>query len=210
MRDQVHPDIIGGIQSIITPKDVIRNAPYFEARLPNQNGYGTNDLDNFIDLDNHIAKYRLFKCIEVIPGSLYPFRCEYIDDLGERFYYECFQFFLPADMIRKGGKVEQEKPKEPKARPFTIAEFKRQFDPRLPCFICYRLKDISGPISSVIIGQITAYKYLPDDDDSLEIVLSGMSSAIPLKARWLFDHVEWSPSGDLIDWRPFGVEGVQV
>lgn len=120
----VHPDIIGGIQSIITPKDVARNATYFEARLTGQQGYGTNNLDNFIDLDNHMRKYQLFKCIEVIPGSLYPFRCEWLDNLGERFYYDNLQFFLPADMIRKGGKVEQE---EPKARAFTITEFNERF-----------------------------------------------------------------------------------
>ena len=127
MRDQVHPDIIGGIQSIITPKDVARNATYFEARLTDQHGYGTNNLAHFIDLDNHMRKYQLFKCIEVIPGSLYPFRCEWLDNLGERFYYDNLQFFLPADMIRKGGKVEQEEPKEPKARPFTIDEFNERF-----------------------------------------------------------------------------------
>lgn len=124
---EVHSSIIGGIQSIITPKDVARNATYFEARLTDRLGYGTNNLDNFIDLDNHMAKYQLFRCIEVIPGSLYPFRCKWIDSSGERYYYEYCQFFLLADMIRKGGEVEPEKPKETIARPFTIDEFNERF-----------------------------------------------------------------------------------
>lgn len=124
---EVHPSIIGGIQSIITPKDVARNATYYEAAIPGRNGYGTNNLDNFINIDKHMDRYQLFKCIEVAPGSLYPFRCKWIDSLGERYYYEWCQFFLPADMVRKGGEVEQENPKELKARPFTIAEFNERF-----------------------------------------------------------------------------------
>ena len=113
-----------------------------------------------------------------------------------------YQFF-----IRESQVLIFREQEEPKARPFTIAEFKQRF--YLPCVVCYRLKDSRGAICSpVIVGQITAYKYIPEDDDSLEIVFSGMSSAVPLKARWLFEHVEWSPAGDLVDWRPFGVEGV--
>ena len=202
--NHLDPRIIGGLSAVLMPNDVStkEKAAHFPLQLQGMVGYAVECLMDLQNLGTN-PRDRLFRIVEVNYGSPFPFRCCVA---GNSAAVGDFSFFLPDNQV--AAFCDEPEDEKPKARPFTIAEFKRQFDPRLPCVICYRLKDISGPISSVIIGQITAYKYLPDDDDSLEIVLSGMSSAMPLKARWLFDHVEWSPSGDLIDWRPFGVEGV--
>lgn len=177
---EVHPSIIGGIQSIITPKDVARNATYFEARLTGQLGYGANNLDNFIDLDNHMAEYQLFRCIEVAPGSLYPFHCKWIDSLGERYYYEWCQFFLLADMIRKGGEVEQEKPKELKARPFTLTEFNERF--KLGSSVHFIEKD-GGYERRVIytgycVDKLEAYVYLGPRVYKLQVLFDDFKLAI--------------------------------
>ena len=204
--NHLDPRIIGGLSAVLMPNDVLteEQAARFSLQPLKTVGYAAECLMDFQDLGTDPSCH-LFRIVEVNYGSPFPFRCRVV---GNSAAVGDFSFFIPADQV--AAFCDEPGDEKPKAWPFTIAEFKRQFDPRLPCVICYRLKNISGPISSVIIGQITAYRYLPDDDDSLEIVLSGMSSAMPLKARWLFDHVEWSPSGDLIDWRPFGVEGVQV
>ena len=202
--NHLDPRIIGGLSAVLMPNDVLteEQAARFSLQPLKTVGYAAECLMDFQELGTDLSDH-LFRIVEVNYGSPFPFRCRVV---GNSAAVGDFSFFIPADQVAACSDNQE----ETIARPFTIAEFKRQFDPRLPCVIRYRLKDISGPISSVIIGQITAYKYIPGDDDSLEIVLSGMSTATPLKARWLFDHVEWSPSGDLVDWRPFGVEGVQV
>jgi hypothetical protein len=185
------------------PNDVLteEQVSHFPLRLEGTVGYAAECLMDFQNLGIN-PRSKLFRIVEVKCGSPFPFRCcvaDYPKAEGD------FSFFLPACQV--AAFCDEPEEKEPKARPFTIAEFRQRFYP--PCVVCYRLKDRHGAICSpVIVGQITAYKYIPDDDDSLEITLSGMSSAVPLKARWLFDHVEWSPAGDLVDWRPFGVEEV--
>lgn len=190
--------IVGGLQSVITAKDVLNSRAADRLSLVGVAGYAADNIASFSDLNNQEVK----KCVEVRPGQVYPFCCAPIEAPE---LVAPYQFFIRESHVLIFR--EQEKPKELKARPFTITEFRQRFYP--PCVVCYRLKDIRGAICSpVIVGQITEYNYILGDDDSLEIVLSGMSSAVPLKARWLFDHVEWSPSGDLVDWRPFGVEGV--
>lgn len=189
--------IRGGLEDIIFPDDVRTKglADYFCANGAVV-GYAADCLDDFSDLGDLTSN--LVRCVHVNPGALYPF--------------ECCNVMKPCGSVRRQLFIPQSavyRPHDdiPKARPFTIAEFKQRFYP--PCVVCYRLKDIRGVICSpVIVGQITAYEYIPGDDDSLEIVLSGISTSTPLKARWLFDHVEWSPAGDLVDWRPFGTEGV--
>lgn len=201
--NRLDPRILGGLQAILMPNDVLteEQASRFPLQLQGMVGYAAECL---MDLQNLGAdpRGRLFRILQVNCGSPFPFRCRVVgnaDAVGD------FSFFLPASQVAAYADVAESE--KPKARPFTIAEFRQQFYP--PCVVCYRLKDIRGGICSpVIVGQITAYKYISGDDDSLEIVLSGMSSAVPLNARWLFDHVEWSPAGDLVDWRPFGVEGV--
>ena len=187
--------IVGGLQSVITAKDVLTLRAAGRLSLVGVTGYVADNIASFSDLNNQEVK----KCVEVRPGQVYPFCCAPIEAPE---LVAPYQFF-----IRESQVLIFREHEEPKARPFTITEFRQRFYP--PCVVYYRLKDSRGAICSpVIVGQITAYKYIPEDDDSLEIVLSGMSSAVPLKARWLFDHVEWSPAGDLVDWRPFGVEGV--
>ena len=187
--------IVGGLQSVITAKDVLTLRAAGRLSLVGVTGYVADNIASFSDLNNQEVK----KCVEVRPGQVYPFCCAPIEAPE---LVAPYQFF-----IRESQVLIFREHEEPKARPFTITEFRQRFYP--PCVVYYRLKDSRGVICSpVIVGQITAYKYIPEDDDSLEIVLSGMSSAVPLKARWLFDHVEWSPAGDLVDWRPFGVEGV--
>lgn len=199
--NHLDPRIICGLSAVLMPNDVSteEKASRFSLLPLKTVGYAAECLMDFQDLGTDPSCH-LFRIVEVNYGSPFPFRCRVV---GNSAAVGDFSFFIPAD------RVDEPEDEKPIARPFTITEFKRQFDPRLPCVICYRLKDARGTICSpVIIGQITAYKYIPGDDDSLEIVLSGMSTATPLKARWLFDHVEWSPAGDLVDWRPFGVEGV--
>ena len=190
------PRIIGGLEDIIFPNAMLTKAQadYFCAD-GGVVGYAADRLDDFSDLEDLTTN--LVRCVHVSPGSLYPFECcNVMNPCGSVRH----QLFIPESAVcRPHDDI-------PKARPFTIREFENRFDP--PCVVCYRLKDCSGPRSTVIVGQVLAYKYIPGDDDSLEIVLSGMSTTMPLKARWLFDHVEWSPARDLVDWRPFGVEGV--
>ena len=190
------PRIRGGLEDIIFPDDVRTNglADYFCAN-GDVVGYAADCLDDFSDLGDLTSN--LVRCVHVNPGALYPFACcNVMKPCGS----VRRQLFIPQSAVyRPHDDI-------PKARPFTINKFEDRFDP--PCVVCYRLKDSSGPRSTVIVGQVLAYSYIPGDDDSLEIVLSGMSTTMPLSARWLFDHVEWSPARDLVDWRPFGVEGV--
>lgn len=187
--------IVGGLQSVITAKDVLSSRAADRLSLVGFAGYAADDIVYFSDLDDKPE----MECVGVRPGQVYPFYCAPVDALDRVLPY---QFF-----IRESQVLIFREQKEPKARPFTIAEFRRQFEPH--CTVYYRLKDDSGTIySPLIVGEVAVYRYFPGDDDSLEIVLSGMPTTLPLNARWLFDHVEWSPAGDLVDWRPFGTEGV--
>ena len=194
------PRILGGLRAVLMPNDVLteEQVSRFPLQLQGMVGYAAECLMDFQELGTD-PRGRLFRLVNVNSGSPFPFRCCVV---GNSAAVGDFSFFLPAGQV--AAYADGAEAEKPKARPFTIAEFKQQFD--LPCVVCYRIKDCTGPISPVIVGHIQAYKYIPGDDDSLEIVISGMSTTMPLKARWLFDHVEWSPSGDLIDWRPFGVE----
>lgn len=190
------PRIRGGLEAVVFPDDVCTEAKVNSFLADGAVvGYAADRLDDFSDLEDLTTN--LVRCVRVNPGALYPFECSLVMNpcvlVQHQFFILKSAVYRPHDDI-------------PKARPFTIAEFKQQFD--LPCVICYRIKDCTGPISPVIVGHIQAYKYIPGADDSLEIVLSGMSTTMPLNTRWLFDHVEWSPARDLVDWRPFGVEGV--
>lgn len=191
------PRIAKGLASVISPMDVFSKAKADRfMRTVELVGYAADHLDAFSNLEGLTAN--LVRCVSVNPGALYPFECSLLMNPHGSVWH---QFFIPESAVYR--------PRDdiPKARPFTIAEFRRQFEP--PCTVYYRLKDACGTVySPFIVGAVTAYQYVPGDDDSLEIVLSGMSTTLPLKARWLFDHVEWSPSGDLVDWRPFGTEGV--
>lgn len=201
--NHLDPRIIGGLRTVFMPNDVLTEEQIarFPLQLQGMVGYAVECLMDLQDLGTN-PRDRLFRIVEVKCGSPFPFRCCVV---GNSAAVGDFSFFLPANQV--SAFCDEPEAEKPKARPFTIAEFRQRFYP--PCVVYYRLKDARGTICSpVIIGQITAYKYIPGDDDSLEIVLSGMSTAAPLNVRWLFDHVEWSPAGDLVDWRPFGVEGV--
>ena len=195
--------IIAGLSAVLMPNDVLTEEKAARFSLPPLKtvGYAAECLMDFQDLGTD-PNCHLFRIVEVKCGSPFPFRCRVV---GNSAAVGDFSFFLPADQV--AAYADGAEAEKPRARPFTITEFRQRFYP--PCVVCYRLKDIRGAICSpVIVGQITDYNYIRGDDDSLEIVLSGTSTPTPLKARWLFDHVEWSPSGDLVDWRPFGVEGV--
>lgn len=201
--NHLDPRIIGGLRTVLMPNDVLtkEKAAHFPLQLQGMVGYAAECLMDLQNLGTN-PRDRLFRIVEVKCGSPFPFRCCVA---GNSAAVGDFSFFLPDNQV--AAFCDEPEDEKPKARPFTIAEFRQRFYP--PCVVYYRLKDARGTICSpVIIGQITAYKYIPGDDDSLEIVLSGLSTSTPLKARWLFDHVEWSPAGDLVDWRPFGVEGV--
>lgn len=202
-NNRLDPRILGGLRTVLMPNDVLteEQVSRFPLRLQGMVGYAAECLMDFQELGTD-PRDHLFRLIKVNSGSPFPFRCCVA---GNSAAGGDFSFFLPASQV--AAYADGAEAEKPKARPFTIAEFRQRFYP--PCVVCYRLKDIRGVICSpVIVGQITAYKYIPGDDDSLEIVLSGISTQTPLKARWLFDHVEWSPTRDLVDWRPFGVEGV--
>lgn len=200
--NHLDPRIIGGLRAVFMPNDVLteEKVASFPLSPLSTVGYAAECLMDLQDLGT-CPTDRLFRLVKVNSGSPFPFRCRVVGNAAAE---GDFSFFLPADRV--AAYADGAEAEKPKARPFTIDEFKQRFD--LPCVVCYRIKDCTGPISPVIVGQIQAYKYIPGDDDSLEIVLSGMSTTMPLKARWLFDHVVWSPAGDMVDWRPFGVEGV--
>lgn len=120
--NRLDPRIIGGLRAVFMPNDVLteEQAARFSLPLLSTVGYAAECLMDLQDLGTNPTD-RLFRLIEINCGSPFPFRCRVV---GNSAAEGDFSFFIHADMVRKGGKVEQE---EPKARAFTITEFNERF-----------------------------------------------------------------------------------
>ena len=120
--NHLDPRIIGGLRAVFMPNDVLteEQAARFSLPLLSTVGYAAECLMDFQDLGTNPTD-KLFRLIEINCGSPFPFRCRVV---GNSAAVGDFSFFIHADMVGEGKKVEQE---EPKARPFTIAEFNARF-----------------------------------------------------------------------------------
>lgn len=186
--------IVGGLRAVLMPNDVLtkEKADRFSPPI-GQLGYATECLMDLQSL-GEIPQNKLFRLVEVKYGSPFPFRCCVV---GNSAAESDFSFFLPANQVAAYSDKE-----ESIARPFTIAEFEDLFD--IGDKLCLRVD--RSP--RCLVGQVPAYRCIAGDDESLEVLISGLS--IWLKPiQWLFEHVEYSLlSGGPLNWRPFGTEGV--
>ena len=107
--------IVGGLQSVITAKDVLNSRAADRLSLVGVTGYAADNIAYFSDLDDK----PVMECVEVRPGKVYPFYCAPVDALDRVLPY---QFF-----IRESQVLIFREQEEPKARPFTIAEFNERF-----------------------------------------------------------------------------------
>ena len=107
--------IVGGLQSVITAKDVLNSRAADRLSLVGVTGYAADNIAYFSDLDDK----PVMECVEVRPGKVYPFYCAPIDALDRVLPY---QFF-----IRESQVLIFREQEEPKARPFTITEFNERF-----------------------------------------------------------------------------------
>lgn len=121
--NQLDPRIIGGLRAVFMPNDVLTEdqVARYPLQLQGMKGYAVEclmDLQN-LGTDPH---GRLFRLIKVNCGSPFPFRCCVV---GNSAAEGDFSFFLPASQVAAYADGAEEK--EPKARPFTIAEFNKRF-----------------------------------------------------------------------------------
>lgn len=191
------PRIIGGLRTVLMPNDVLteEQVARFPLQLRGMVGYATRCLMDFQDLGIN-PRRKLFRIVEVKCGSPFPFRCclaDHPNAEGE------LSFFLPASQV--AALCDEPEEKEPKGRPFSIVEFEKRFN------IGDKLYLRVDKSPRYLVGQVLAYRCLAGDDESLEVMISGLSPCLS-SAQWLFEHVEYSLPGGLFDWRPFGVEGV--
>ena len=107
--------IVGGLQSVITAKDVLNSRAAVRLSLVGVTGYAADDIAYFSNLDDK----PVMECVEVRPGKVFPFYCAPVDALDRVLPY---QFF-----IRESQVLIFREQEEPKARPFTIAEFNERF-----------------------------------------------------------------------------------
>ena len=107
--------IVGGLQSVITAKDVLNSRAADRLSLVGVTGYAADDIAYFSNLGDK----PVMECVEVRPGKVYPFYCAPVDALDRVLPY---QFF-----IRESQVLIFRGQEEPKARPFTIAEFNGRF-----------------------------------------------------------------------------------
>ena len=107
--------IVGGLQSVITAKDVLNSRAADRLSLVGVAGYAADNITYFSDLDNKPVR----ECVEVHPGKVYPFYCAPVDASDRVLPY---QFF-----IRESQVLIFREQEEPKARPFTIVEFSERF-----------------------------------------------------------------------------------
>ena len=107
--------IVGGLQSVITAKDVLTLRAAGRLSLVGVTGYVADNIASFSDLNNQEVK----KCVEVRPGQVYPFCCAPIEAPE---LVAPYQFF-----IRESQVLIFREHEEPKARPFTITEFNERF-----------------------------------------------------------------------------------
>ena len=105
--NHLDPRIIGGLQAVLMPNDVLTDerAARFSLSPLNTVGYAAECLMDFQDLGTNPSD-RLFRIVEVKCGSPFPFRCRVVgnsDAIGD------FSFFIPADRVaacsdKPGGK----------------------------------------------------------------------------------------------------------
>lgn len=107
--------IVGGLQSVITAKDVLNSRAADRLSLVGVAGYAADNIAYFSDLDDK----PVMECVEVLPGQVYPFYCAPVDAPDRVLPY---QFF-----IRESHVLIFREQEEPKARPFTITEFNERF-----------------------------------------------------------------------------------
>lgn len=180
--------IVGGLQSVITAKDVLNSRAADRLSLVGVTGYAADNIASFSDLNNQVVE-----CVEVRPGQVYPFYCVPVD-APDPDWVTPYQFFIRESrvLIFRGEK--------PKARAFTKDEFEERFKVGDPVRYFIKGDDM------ISIGQIVCYTFIPTDPDrSLEIRIAGISGSH--KAEWLFSNVRYQPKGS-DHFIPFGVEGV--
>ena len=189
--------ILGGLRTVLMPNDVLteEQVSRFPLQLQGMVGYATECLMDFQNLGIN-PRSKLFRIVEVKCGSPFPFRCCVADHPNAE---GDFSFFLPACQV--AAFCDEPEEKEPKGRPFTIVEFEKHFN------IGDKLYLRVDKSPRCLVGQVLAYRCIAGDDESLEVLISGLSLCLR-SAQWLFEHVEYSVPGDHFDWQPFGVEGV--
>ena len=179
--------IVGGLQSVITAKDVLNPRAADRLSLVGVTGYAADNIASFSDLNNPVVE-----CVEVRPGQVYPFYCIPID-APDPDRVTPYQFFI------RESHVLIFREEKPKARAFTKDEFEERFKVGDPV----RYYVYGGDV--ILTGQIVCYTFIPEDPDrSLEIYIAGMRG--PHKAEWLFSNVRYQPKGS-DHFIPFGVEG---
>ena len=110
MRDKsitLDPRIIGGLQAILMPNDVLTDerAARFSLSPLSTVGYAADHLITFQDLGTNPSCH-LFRIVEVKCGSPFPFRCRVVgnsDAVGD------FSFFIPADQVAAYSDKEEPK-----------------------------------------------------------------------------------------------------
>ena len=107
--------IVGGLQSVITAKDVLNSRAADRLSLVGVAGYAADNIAYFSDLDDK----PVMECVEVRPGKVYPFYCAPVDALDRVLPY---QFF-----IRESQVLIFREQEETMARPFTLTEFNERF-----------------------------------------------------------------------------------
>ena len=178
--------IVGGLQSVITAKDVLNSRAADRLSLVGVTGYAADNIASFSDLNNPAVE-----CVEVHPGQVYPFYCAPVDALDRVMPY---QFFI------RESRVLIFREEKPKARAFTKDEFEERFK------VGDSVRYFVNGSDVLLTGQIVCYTYIPENpDSSLEIYIAGMRG--PHKAEWLFDNIRYQPKGS-DHFIPFGVEGV--
>ena len=113
--NHLDPRIIGGLQAVLMPNDVLTDerAARFSLSPLSTVGYAAECLMDFQDLGTNPSD-RLFRIVEVKCGSPFPFRCRVVgnsDAIGD------FSFFIPADRVAACS----DKPEEKQYRSFKDA-----------------------------------------------------------------------------------------
>ena len=119
--NHLDPRIIGGLQAVLMPNDVLTDerAARFSLSPLSTVGYATDHLITFQDLGTDPSGH-LFRIVEVKCGSPFPFRCRVV---GNSAAVGDFSFFIPADQVAACSDNQE----ETIARPFTITEFNERF-----------------------------------------------------------------------------------
>lgn len=192
--NQLDPRIIGGLRAVLMPNDVLtmKQASRFPLLLQGTEGYAAECLMDFQDLGTN-PRDRLFRLLETNCGSPFPFRC-CVGVVGNKAAIGDFSFFLPASQV--AAFVGDTGAEKPKARPFTIDEFMREFT--IGHIVTFRHKVKRNAEYRVI------YNGYRIGSDGEFIIYLGIWN---YKLQELFNQYEWLNSATAA-WQPFGVEGV--